>query len=158
MWLATAFPVIALGVARAISVATRNWPQARRLTACVAVLLALALLDQALRVQPEPRFDVESLAKSVAEGTRTGDVVVFTPATIGDAVRLSSDDGIDVRSVVATTGQELQRARRVFVVAMFAFDNGASTERTVTLVRELSSRRQLVEERADDETKVWVFE
>jgi len=51
----------------------------------------------------------------------------------------------------------LGRARHVLVIGAFAFDNGASSQPTIGLVRKLASTRRLVSEQGRPELRIWVF-
>ncbi|HUR18117.1 MAG TPA: glycosyltransferase family 39 protein [Acidimicrobiales bacterium] len=160
-WAATALPMLALLAGRAVSVLGGPWPRARMLGVGVAALLLVCLADQAVRVRPRERFAVGPVIERVGHEAGAGDLVAYEPAALRDLVRYEAG-AADARSVAAVDEERaaLTRHERVYVVAAFALGSGdAGVKRTVTLVKELSATRPLVQERGatDGQTKVWVF-
>ncbi|HET9442828.1 MAG TPA: glycosyltransferase family 39 protein, partial [Acidimicrobiales bacterium] len=155
-WFVTSLPALMLVVGRGITQLAGTWPRARQVTAGVAAVLALALVDQAARVQPERRFDVLPAVDRVAAAARPGDVVVYEPAALGDLIR-HEDPGVEARALDGVDAADLDQ-RRVFVLAAFSLGDGqGSVDRAVGLVRELSDERRLRSQEGRD-VKVWVFE
>ena len=156
VWVATAAPVIVIGVAHVIEVATGSWPRTRRVLVISLAVLAIALVDQVVRVRPATRFDIARAAETVATAAHPGDVIVYAPDGVGDLVRFYTPPGVDVTGRVSAPAR-LGRARRVLVIGAFAFDNGASSQPTIGLVRQLASTRRLVSEQGRPELRIWVF-
>ncbi|HUP71219.1 MAG TPA: glycosyltransferase family 39 protein [Acidimicrobiales bacterium] len=162
-WAATAVPMLALLMGRAMTVLGGRWRRSRVLAVGLGVLLLGALADQALRVEPSRRFAVGPVVESVADKAGRGDLIAYEPAALGDLVRYRAKL-VDTRPVAALDGPEaaptLASHERVHVVAAFALGAGdTGVERTVALVKQLSATRPLLEERGAEgaETKVWVF-
>ncbi|MGQ0519524.1 MAG: glycosyltransferase family 39 protein [Actinomycetota bacterium] len=158
-WAATAIPMVVLLAARAVTSLGGRWPRVRGLALGLAALLALGLVDQAVRVQPIPRYDVGPLVEQAAGRARAGDVVVFEPRALRDLVRFRAPDGVATRSVSGTSSEDVEGQGRVIVVAAFGLSTSdESGERVLSLVKELSSSRRLVAERGRPDVKMWEFE
>lgn len=157
-WAATAIPMVVLLAARAVGLFTGSWQRARLVAGGLAAVLAVALVDQAARVEPVPRYDVSPVVQAVAVRARAGDAVVFEPRALRDLVRQEVDDGVSVLSLGAADVGELQDRRRVFVVAAFALSTRQeSGDEVVRLVKDLSSERRTVDELGRPDVKMWEF-
>lgn len=162
-WAATALPMVALLLARAVSVLGGRWAQARLVAIALGALLLVSLADQTFRVQPSRRFAVSPVVSDVARQAGLRDLIAYEPVALGDLVRYRAD-GTDVRAVTTLDDDDaasvLAAHEKVHVVAAFALASGEeSVDRTVALVKKLSATRPLLEERGAEgaETKVWVF-
>lgn len=157
-WAATAVPMVVLLTARAVAMFTGSWPRTRLLAGGLAAVLAVALVDQAARVQPVTRYDINPVVEVVAKRAQPGDVVVFEPRALRDLVRQEVDEGVTVLSLAAADADELQDRRRVFVVAAFALSTRQeSGDRVIALVKDLSAERRPVLERGRPDVKMWEF-
>jgi hypothetical protein len=156
VWVATAVPVIVIGTARVIDIATGSWPRTRRVAVIVVALLAIALVDQIARVRPASRFDIARTAALVGTTAQPGDVIVYAPDAIGDVVHYYARPGVDVVPS-GDLAARLAAARHVLVIGAFAFDNGDRSAATVGLVHHLASTRHLLSEQGRPDLKVWVF-
>jgi hypothetical protein len=157
-WTATAVPMLALAVGRAISGTARRWRTARAIGLAVVAVLAVAAVDQAVRIDPSARFDVDPVLDEVAAAARPGDVVVYAPDILGDLVRREAGDATVVRAEDATV-EDLARAPRVVVVGAFDFvRDDPALDTTLALVSELAATRALTGEREHEEAKLWTFE
>jgi mannosyltransferase len=156
IWFATAIPVVVIGVARAITLVSPRWRSARLFALVVAVVLLVAGADQALRSRPLEKFRIADVTEQIAREARPGDTIVYTPAAVGDLVRLDAPSGVDVVSLehapsAASTG------RTVFLVAAFGLDSGRSTDSAVARVHDLSTTARTQERSPHEDIKVWIF-
>jgi hypothetical protein len=125
--------------------------------AAVAAVLAVALLDQATRVEPLQRFDVTPMVEEAADRVGRDDIIVYAPDELGDLVEHEAPD-VDTMPVAGATPERLESARQVVVVGAFAFaPKDKALDPTLQLVKDLSSQRELVVEHGHDDTKVWAF-
>jgi len=154
-WVATAVPMLAIGVGRAVSLAGR-WPRVRAVGLGLAALLAVAAVDQAARVHPTERYDVAPLVARVAEVAGPDDVVVHAPEVLGDLLRHEVHAG-EVVAVDATSARRLSTADEVVVIGAFGFGDDAALASTLDLVEQLAADRPLLDEVESDDAKVWVF-
>ena len=155
-WVATAVPMLAIGLGRAVTL-LGPWPRVRLAGAVVAGVLAVALLDQATRVEPLERFDVTSVVEEAADRAGRDDVIVYAPDELGDLVDHEAPD-VDTMPVADATPERLESARQVVIVGAFAFaPKDKALDPTLRLVKDLSSQRELVVEHGHDDTKVWTF-
>jgi len=154
-WIATALPMIAIGLGRAATLAG-GWPRARLIAAVGAAVLVLAAVDQATRVEPVERVDVTPVIEDVAAEARAGDLVVYAPATVGDLVR-HEVGGAEV--VGLSRGAELAAGAegRVFVVGAFGYADDTTRDRVLALITDVSARRPLSSEDRRGETTLWRF-
>ncbi|HEV8296281.1 MAG TPA: hypothetical protein VGQ20_03260 [Acidimicrobiales bacterium] len=156
-WTATAIPMLAIGVGRALSLQPR-WSKVRLVGLLAVAVLLVAAVDQNRRVQPESRFDVAPVVDHVAAQAGAGDVVVYAPDILGDLVTQRAHDA-EAISTSDASEVRLADARRVFVFGAFAFNgDDASLQRALGLVKALSARRPLTSEWQHGEAKVWTFE
>ena len=154
-WVATAVPVLAIGLGRAASLAG-TWPRTRVLALGAAAVLALALVDQGVRTQPVRRFDVNPAMQALATHAGRGDTVVYAPGVVRDLVRYDANDA-KVVSLDRLSPDDVGHAREVQVVGAFAFGDKTTSDRTLALVKQLSSTRKLVLRAGTDDARVWVF-
>jgi hypothetical protein len=154
-WVATALPMLAIGLGRALSL-TGRWSTSRLLGAIAVAALVVAGADQAARADPVDRFAV---APAIDETARAGpgDVVVYAPESLGDLVRRRVD-GATVVTPAAATAEDLAHARRVYVLGAFGFADDPSLDRVLDLVHSISADRRLIVESEHHEAKVWIFE
>lgn len=158
-WAATAIPMVVLLAARAVTSLGGHWPRVRALALSLVALFALGLADQAVRVQPIPRYDVGPLVEDAAERARPGDAVVFEPRALRDLIRYRVAEGVDTVPVSGTSADELERYGRVVLVSSFGLTTSDEQgERVISLVKQLSSSRRLAEERGRADMKLWEFE
>jgi 4-amino-4-deoxy-L-arabinose transferase-like glycosyltransferase len=153
-WVATAVPMLVIGVGRAASLAGR-WPRVRTLGLVIAAVLCLAVVDQRVRVQPFERFDIASVMDVLDEQTRPGDAVVYAPGSLGDLVRYEAR-GATVVSL--SHAGSVQNAKRIEVVAAFALGDETTSRQTLALIKQLSSSRHLASRHGTDDVRMWVFE
>jgi hypothetical protein len=150
--------MVALAVGRAVSGTGRRWRTARALGLAVVVVLAVAAVDQAVRIEPSARFDVEPVLEEVDASARPGDVVVYAPDLLEDLVRREAGDATVIRAADATV-DDLAGAPRVLVVGAFDFvRDDPALDTTLALVRDLAATRALTAEREHEEAKLWTFE
>jgi hypothetical protein len=152
-WVATAVPMLALALGRVLGLA-QSWSRLRAVAVVLALVLALAAVDQIARVKPAGRFDVAAAIEPAGDD----DVVLYAPPAVGDLVRVESGDAT-TRPVERAGDVDLDAAERVVVVGAFGFsrnDPGVQ-EQTLALIDELAASRELVAEETHGETKVWTF-
>lgn len=152
-WVATAVPMLALAVGRVVGL-SGSWPRLRIAAGALALVLAIAAVDQITRVTPSGRFDVAAAIEPAGDDA----VVLYAPAAVGDLVRHEAGDAT-VRPVDQAGDLDLAAAPEVVVVGAFGFsrqDPGVQ-EATLALVDELAASRELVAEEIRGETKVWTF-
>jgi hypothetical protein len=154
-WTATAVPMIAIGLARAATVAGA-WPRARLLAAIGAAVLVLAAADQAIRVEPVDRVDVTPAVDEVAAEARAGDLVIYAPAAVGDLVRHEVGDA-DVVGLRRGGERAADTEGRVFVVGAFSFADDDVRDEVLALVTDISADRPLASENRYGDTTVWSF-
>jgi hypothetical protein len=155
-WAATAVPLLAIGLGRAATL-LGPWPRVRLVGAAVAAVLVVALLDQAARVEPLPRFDVTPLVEEAADRAGRDDLIVYAPDELEELVEHEVPD-VDAVPVADATPERLGSARQVVIVGAFAFaPKDRALDPTLKLVKDLSSSRSLAVEHGHDDTKVWVF-
>ncbi|MGH9177661.1 MAG: hypothetical protein ACRD0N_03780, partial [Acidimicrobiales bacterium] len=157
-WAATAIPMVGLLTARVVTSLAGRWPRIRLVAVGLAALLAVALVDQAVRVRPVPRYDVAPLVEEVAARAAAGDAVVFEPRALAWLVRYHARDGVTVLKAADADPERLEDHRRVFVVAAFPLSTSQeSGDRVMRLVEGLSSERRLVDEGGRPDVKMWEF-
>ncbi|HEY7072440.1 MAG TPA: glycosyltransferase family 39 protein [Acidimicrobiales bacterium] len=154
-WAATALPMIALGLARAVSL-VGSWPRVRLVGLALAVVLVLAAVDQRARVTPVARVDVTPAVDQVAAAAGRDDMVVYAPGTIGDLVR-HDVGGARVIGLAAADPAELAGARHVYVIGALGMADGTTQDDTLALIQQLSAQRPLADESRHGATTVWSF-
>jgi Dolichyl-phosphate-mannose-protein mannosyltransferase len=154
-WSATAVPMLAIGLGRAVSVAG-PWPRARVIGAVAAAALAVAAADQAVRVQPIERVDVAPAVEDVATEARRGDLVIYAPATLGGLVRHEVEDA-DVAGLSDAQARVAEAEGRVLVVGAFGLADDETRDRILALVEEISASRPLAAEVRHGDTTTWSF-
>ena len=153
-WVSTALPMIAIGAGRAMSLSGR-WSTSRAVGLLAICVLLIATADQLTRVKPVDRFDIEPALEQL-RSAQAGDIVVYAPDSLGDLVRHEAHDAtVITTSDVSMTA--LAAAPHVFVFGAFAFNDDASLDRVLALVRDLAAGRQLASESQLHEAKVWIF-
>jgi hypothetical protein len=155
-WVATALPVIAIGLGRGLSLLGR-WSDIRTAAVVAAVILVVAALDQTTRVDPTSRFDLTPLVEEATGAAEPGDTIVYAPDVIGDLITREVSD-VEVVAIEDVSTRRLARSDRVVVVGAFAFDRDQSLPAVLRLVEDLASERELVDEHERTEAKVWTFE
>jgi mannosyltransferase len=156
IWFATAIPVVVIGVARAITLLAPKWTSARVVALVVAVVLLAAGADQTLRSRPLEKFRISDVTEEIGREARPGDTIVYTPAAVGDLVRLDAPSGVDVVSL-GRAPSAVPPGQTVFLVAAFALDSGRSTDSAVARVHELSTNARTQERSPHEDIKVWIF-
>jgi 4-amino-4-deoxy-L-arabinose transferase-like glycosyltransferase len=154
-WIATALPMVAIGLGRAMA-GLGDWRRVRIAGAVLAVVLAVAAADQVLRIEPVDRVDVPPAVERAAAAAGPGDTVVYAPAAIGDLVRYEVSDA-DVVPLARAGADTLGDARHVVIVAAFGLGDERTRERTLALVDELAASRPLAAEERHGDTTVWSF-
>ena len=154
-WCATAVPMLAIGVGRAVSLAG-PWPRARVVGTVAAAALVVATVDQVVRVRPVERVDVTPAVEEVAAEAGPSDLVVYAPATIGGLVR-HEVTGAEVAGLSDAEAHVAQAEGPILVVGAFGLADDETRDRILALVEDISASRPLAAEERYGDTTTWSF-
>jgi 4-amino-4-deoxy-L-arabinose transferase-like glycosyltransferase len=156
-WAATAIPMLAIGVGTVVGRFGR-WRSVRLVALAAVALLVIAAVDQAERVEPIPRFDIEATLDDLHDTVQPGDIVVVAPPLLQDTVAREARGAVIVPASQATS-ERLAGAGRVLVFGAFGWtDDDPSLDQTLALVRDLSAQRDLTAEQEHGDAKLWTFD
>jgi 4-amino-4-deoxy-L-arabinose transferase-like glycosyltransferase len=150
-----AVPLVLLLLARAVTGWTPRRATQLAAAALATALLAAGLADQQLNGENPRVYDFRGALGDISERARPGDVVVYAPEYLNHVVDYYAED-VDARALDAKVPRP-GRGRRVFVLGSF-LDKPQFREATLTAVRRLERRHELVAARRYPQIRVWEFE
>jgi hypothetical protein len=150
-----AVPLVLLLVARALTSWTPRQATQLAAGALATALLAAGLADQQLNGDNPRVYDFRGALGDIAERARPGDVVVYTPYYLNHVVDYYAE-GVDARPLGGDVPRPA-RGRHVFVLGSF-LDKQQYRDATMSAVRRLDRRNELVSQRRYPQIRVWEFQ